>query len=446
MKRSLKDIFMDGLLRVADFMQNERHFAAVKNGFAVIMPIILVGSFCTLFSSMVCNTSEGYISIANIPGMAWLGNFRPMFDAASYGTMTLLSFAAVIAISSELAKSYGIEDKVLPILALGSYVSLCSTSVTTEVNGIEQVVSSVLASRYTGSEGLFVAMFTALATAELYCRFVKTDKFAIRLPDAVPANVGRSFTVLFPSVFTVFIISGFGMVFNWIFKMTLFDAISRMIQAPLANVVGSLPGYVFIMSLTCVLWFFGIHGSSVLKPVYSAFTFGALAVNAEAYLAGEPIPYILNSPFQNCFTITTGAGITGGLIIAILLFSKREDYRSIAKLSLPCAIFNINEPLIFGLPIVMNPIMGIPFIIAPAVTSVLGYVLTDIGFCGRMIAEAPWTTPPFLKAFLSSGGSVGAGIAELLAIAVATLIYIPFVLISNKEAAMEQQPANESEG
>src|SRR5699024_7793133 len=112
---------------------------------------------------------------------------------------------------------------------------------------------------------------------------------------------------------------------------------------------------------------------------------------SEAYLAGEPIPYILNSPFQNCFTITTGAGITGGLIIAILLFSKREDYRSIAKLSLPCAIFNINEPLIFGLPIVMNPIMGIPFVIAPAVTSIMGYILTDIGFCGRMISEAPWT-------------------------------------------------------
>lgn len=448
MKKSLKDVFMDGLLRVADFMQNERHFAAVKNVFAIIMPIILVGSFCTLFSSMVCNTSEGYISLANIPGMAWLGNFRPMFDAASYGTMTIMGFAAVIAISSELAKSYGVEDKVLPIIALGSYISLCDTTVLTEVNGVEQLVSNVLSSRYSGSEGLFVAMFTALATAELYCRFVKTDKFAIRLPDAVPANVGRSFTVLFPSVFTMFIISGFGMVFNWVFKMSLFDAITYLIQAPLTNVVGSLPGYVFIMSLTCVRWFFGIHGSSVLKPVYVAFTFGALAANSEAYLAGEPIPYILNSPFQNCFTITTGAGITGGLIIAILLFSKREDYRSIAKLSLPCAIFNINEPLIFGLPIVMNPIMGIPFVIAPAVTSIMGYILTDIGFCGRMISEAPWTTPPFLKAFLSSGGSVGAGIAELLAIAVATLIYIPFVILSNKEAENEAKQAvcEESEG
>ncbi|MDR3767665.1 MAG: PTS transporter subunit EIIC [Butyricicoccus sp.] len=357
-----------------------------------------------------------------------------MFEAGSYGTMTLLSFAAVLAISSELAKSFDIEDKVLPIICLGCYITLCDTSVLTEVNGVEQLVTNVLSSRFSGAEGMFVAMVTALVATEIYCRLVKADKFAIRLPDAVPPNVGRSFTVLFPAVFTVFIVSGFGMVFKWIFNMSLFDAISFAIQAPLSNVIGSLPGYLLIMSLTNVLWFFGIHGVNVLKPVYITFMLSTLAANSQAYLANESLPYILSTPFQNCFTLTTGGGITGGLIIAILLFSKREEYRSIAKFSLPCAIFNINEPLIFGLPIVMNPIMCIPFIITPIVTSTLGYFLTEIGFAGRMILEAPWTTPPFLDAFLSSGGSIGAGITELLCIAVATLIYIPFVLIANKNA------------
>lgn len=433
MKETMKDKFMNMLLQAADFMQTQRHFAAVKNGFAVIMPIILVGSFCTLFSSMVCNTTPGYISLANIPGMSWLGNFRSMFQATNYGTMTLMAFAAAIAISGELAKSYQVHDRVLPIIVLGCYVSLCEFTAEAVSGDVVCTASNVLGSRFTGSQGLFVAMFTALAATEIYCRLLRCKKLEIHLPDSVPENVARSFTVLLPSLLTMFIVSGTGMIFHMIVGMSLFDAIAFAIQTPLTVAVGSLPGYVIIMSMTGVLWFFGIHGSSVLKPIYSAFILGALAANSDAYLAGEPIPYILNSPFQNCFTITTGAGITGGLIIAILLFSKREDYRSIAKLSIPCAIFNINEPLIFGLPIVMNPIIGIPFILAPAVTSVVGYVLTDIGFCGRMIAEAPWTTPPFLKAFLSAGGDIGAGISELIAIGIATLIYIPFVLISNKQ-------------
>ena len=124
-------------------------------------------------------------------------------------------------------------------------------------------------------------------------------------------------------------------------------------------------------------------------------------------------------------------------MIAIMIFSKREDYRAIAKLAIPCAVFNINEPLIFGLPIVMNPILAIPFMIAPAVSAAFAYVMTVIGFAGRMVVNAPWTTPPVLMAFLSSGGSAGAAVTQVVCIALAALIYIPFVLISNRQTEAE---------
>ena len=165
----------------------------------------------------------------------------------------------------------------------------------------------------------------------------------------------------------------------------------------------------------------------------------AFAENEAAYAAGTEIPNIINTPFMSCFGTITGAGITGGLLIAIFLFSKREDYRAIAKLAVPCGIFNINEPLTFGLPIVMNPLLAIPFMIAPAVSNIFGYFMTSIGFCGKMVVNAPWTTPPGLMAFLASGGNIGAAITQLLVIPLAAVVYAPFVIMTNHQTVEEEE-------
>ena len=253
------------------------------------------------------------------------------------------------------------------------------------------------------------------------------------MPESVPSNVSRSFTILFPSLLTILIVSAIGMVFEMITGMTIFNAIVTFIQRPLSNVLTGLPGYIFLVFMTTLLWCFGIHGTQTLKAIYEPILLAAFAENEAAYAAGTAIPNIINTPFMSCFSTITGAGITGGLVIAILLFSKREDYRAIAKLEIPCAIFNINEPLVFGLPIVMNPILAIPFMLSPAVSATVAYFLTNIGFCGRMVVNAPWTTPPVLMAFLSSGGSVGAAITQILSIVIAFVIYIPFVIMANNQ-------------
>ena len=198
-------------------------------------------------------------------------------------------------------------------------------------------------------------------------------------------------------------------------------------------------GYVVLVFMTDVLWIFGIHGTQTLKAIYDPILLAAFAENEAAYAAGAPIPNIVNTPFMSCFGTITGAGITGGLLIAIFLFSKREDYRAIAKLAVPCGIFNINEPLTFGLPIVMNPLLAIPFMIAPAVSNIFGYFMTSIGFCGKMVVNAPWTTPPGLMAFLASGGNIGAAITQLLVILLAAVVYAPFVIMTNHQAMPEEE-------
>jgi len=433
---------MNGLLAFAAKLSSQRHLQAIRNGFSSLLPVVVTGAFCTLVSNVVCNVRPGYISLANVPGMAWLGSLNPIFSAANYGTMSFITIGIVILISLGLGEDYGVKDFALAPVALASYISLCLTSATVECEAAEggiHTIANVLAASFTDAKGLFVGLITALCATELYCRFVKSGKLEIKLPEGVPSNVARSFSVLFPSCLTILIVSLVGVVFNMITGMTIFVAITTFIQAPLMHILTGLPGYLFLIFMTTVLWTFGIHGTQTLSAIYSPILLAAYAENEAAYAAGTAIPNIICSPFLSCFSIITGAGITGGLLISILLFSKREDYRAIAKIAIPCAIFNINEPVTFGLPIVLNPMLAIPFMIAPAVSATFAYFMTSIGFCGRMVVNSPWTTPPVLMGFLSSGGSVGAAVTQLLCILISAVIYTPFVLAANHQKLMEEE-------
>ncbi|NCB32906.1 MAG: PTS sugar transporter subunit IIC [Erysipelotrichia bacterium] len=431
----MKDKIINILLTLATKMQSQRYFAAIKNAFSDLMPIIIAGSFCTLFQNAVCSVSKGFVSVANIPGMSWLNALSPIFSAANYGTMNFLTIGAVILISMHLGEHYNIKDKVLPLTAIGAFISLCTTSVSTKVGEETVSIANALSNTFTSAQGLFVGMFVAIVSAEIYCLLVRSGKLEIKMPDSVPSNVSKSFAVLFPCTVTILAVSAFGLAFKSVTGMTVFNAITNFIQAPLASVLTGLPGYCLILFVTLLLWFFGIHGTQVMKPITEPILLATFAMNEAAYAAGTEIPEIIVRPFLSLFGTMTGAGITGGLIIAILLFSKRDDYKAVAKLALPLAAFNINEPVIFGLPIVLNPILAIPFLITPIASTCLAYFLTTIGFCGRLVVNVPWTTPMGIAGFLAGGGNVGAAVTQVLCLVLSFLIYTPFVLISNKQKA-----------
>lgn len=442
----MNEKLMNGFLTFAMKIQSQRHLSAIKNGFTTMLPIIIIGSFCTLFSNVVCNTNPGYMSIANIPGLSFLGALKPMFDAANYGTMNMLAIGACILIAMELATSMlGESDWSVAITSIACYISLVKTAIPwTAKDAAGAVIGegtvTGLANTVTNAQGLFVAMMVALVATEIYVKLVKSGKLDIHMPESVPSNVAKGFSVLFPATLTIFIVSGAGLLFKTVTGMTLPEAIIKFIQAPLAGVITHPAGYMFLIFLSNILWLFGIHGTNTLKGIYEPFLLAAFAENEAAYAAGatgSAIPNIINTPFMSCFGTITGAGITGGLLIAIFLFSKREDFRAIAKLAVPCGIFNINEPLTFGLPIVMNPMLAIPFFLSPFASNMIGYWATKIGFCGRMVVNMPWTTPPGIMAFLAAGGSIGAAITQIVVILVAAVIYTPFVIALNKQAAEE---------
>ena len=323
----MKDKLMNGFLLFATKIQNQRHINAIKNGFTNLMPIIIVGSVCTLISNVVCNTSEGYVSLANLPGMSWLGSLKPIFDAANYGTMNMMAIGVCILVAMELGSTLGQNDWAIPVTALACYISVVDTS-----NGLGTSV--------TAAAGLFVALMVSLVSTEIYCRLTSSGKLSIHMPESVPSNVAKSFSILLPAAITIFVISTFGFAFTAITGMMVPEAIIRFIQTPLSGIMTHPLGILVIAFMCSLLWVFGIHGPNTLNGIYEPIFLAAYAENEAAYAAGLAAHNIVCSPFWSTFFSLTGSGITGGLLIAIFLFSKRDDFRAIAKLALPCGIFN----------------------------------------------------------------------------------------------------------
>ena len=479
----MKDKFMNGLLTVAGKMQSNKVLSAIKDAFLDNMPVVILGAFTTLFQFVLCqqggvtNPKTGeliyYVSLANVPGFGWLTKLTPIFSTANYGCMNFMAVAICMLVAIHFGENLGhTKDNTLPMVALASFVTLINTTVsgTATMTGADLIaansgtaitvaedatvnisysVGSVVSSSYTSATGLFVGMIVGILSSLLYVKLIQSGKLTLKLPDSVPPNVSRSFSVLFPAVITILCVSVIGFIANS-FGMDVFSVINKL-MAPIEAIVTGLPGYLVCVFLMMLLWWFGIHGANVIGSVTTPFMTSMMASNLALYQAGKAVSAsgvfytaeakaagysIIAGPFGSTFFSSTGSGITGGLIIAIMLFSKRDDFKAIAKLAIPCGIFNINEPIIFGIPMVMNPILGIPFFLAPMVCVILAYFVTSIGLCPLMVIDAPWTTPCGILGFLASSGNIMGAVWQIVIIlGASTLIYTPFVIACNKQSA-----------
>ena len=452
----MKDKFMNSLLTLAGKMQTNSVLSAIKDSFIDNMPVVIWGAFCTLIQFVICQTGGVtdpktgdmiyYISLANVPGFAWLNSLTPIFTTANYGCMNFMAVAICILVSMHFAENIGhANDKTVPAVALASFVTLINTTATTTSESGEDVtISNVVSSSYTSATGLFVGILVGILATLLYVKLVDSGKLKINLPDSVPPNVSQSFAVLFPTIITILCVSIVGYIAS-MFGLTVFDIITTIMH-PIEKIMTGLPGYCVIIMLMQLLWWFGIHGSNVLGAVTTPFMTKMMAQNLELYQAGTGVtssgvyysngsPYsLIASPFESGWFNPSGAGITIGLLIAIMLFSKRDDFKAIAKLAIPCGLFNINEPVIFGIPLVMNPVLGIPFFLAPLATVICGYLLQRFGLCPLYVINVPWTTPVGIFGFLASGGNIMGAIWQVVVIiGVSTLIYTPFVLATNRQ-------------
>lgn len=429
--------WIERLNLIAYKINDLKYIIAIKNAFSMLLPVIITGAFATLFSNMVFDSANG---LAQFEALRFLEQMKPITQAINYATMNLMTIGAVFLIGIEVAKLNKVSDHFAGLLAVISYIATIPTAIEVLFEETPVPVTNVLSSNYTGSRGLFLGMFIAILSVELYTWLSKQEKLKISMPDTVPTNVSRGFSALIPTILTVSIIAAGA---HLITGLTLYDIIYTTIQSPLAKVVQGLPGILLLMFVSQIFWVIGIHGNQMIKPIREPILLAAIAENTAAFEAGKEVPHIINMPFWDMYMSMGGSGVTIGLLIAVFLVSKRADFKEIGKLSVGPGIFNINEPLIFGMPIMLNPIMAIPFILTPLVTGTIGYFATAIGFAGKAVVMVPWTTPPLISGYLATAGSLGAVATQLICIVVSALIYLPFVKASNRALAVDTETETE---
>lgn len=429
-KPSAMDRMVDVLGRFANKVNSYRYIMVIKNAFAALIPVIITGAFATLFSAMIFDDVNG---LAQIDALSFLVTLKPIAVSVNYVTLSFLTIYAVFLIGIELAKLNGISSFFPGIVAVMSYLSVNPTTFEVINEDVSVIAENVLAKQYTDTKGLFLGMFVAIASIELYSWLGKQDRLKIKMPDTVPSNVSNSFSALIPTVLTVTSVALCGFLIKVSTGMYAYDIIYNIVQKPLESVIQGLPGILILVFVAQIFWVIGIHGNQMIKPIREPLLLASIAVNTEAFNAGKEVPNIITMPFWDMYMSIGGSGVTIGLLISILLVSKRDDLKEITKLSLAPGIFNINEPVIFGMPIMLNPILAIPFIITPLITGTIGYVATYFGFAAKAVVMIPWPTPPIISAYLATAGDLGAVVTQLICIAVSIVIYLPFVKVANKQ-------------
>jgi PTS system cellobiose-specific IIC component len=435
-RRKMFDKFIEKMNQISMALNENVIISSVKDSFLFITPFIIMASIGTLGGSVICSSTNG---LAQFESFAFLANLVPLFSSISYGCLTIISLMVAFNMGRFIGKQKGCDPFFTGLLGLVSYICVVPTTISITV-GDEIGTAQGIASSISNANGLFLAMFIASLSTYIFAYLSKIESLKIKLPNSVPPMVSNSFSSLVPTILTVFIIALIGFIFQKATGMYLSDFIYTMIQVPLVAVVQNPAGPIVITLIGCLFWIFGIHGSSIVSGIMNPMMIAALQANMDAVAQGQEPVNIVTRSWNFIYTCIGGFGCTLGLVIAILIFSKRPEQRTIAKLALPSSLFEINEPVLFGLPVVMNPYYAIPFILAPVATTTIGYLATYFHLVSATIADVPWCMPPFINGYLATGGDIRTVICQALCLVVAIAIYAPFVIASNK-----QQVAAESE-
>lgn len=361
--------------------------------------------------------------------------------SASFDVMTIL---AVVGIAYSLGKQFHVDAMQSGIIALVSFFILTpyQTLFTPEGSTTVYEVTS-LPLKWMGSSGLFLGMIVALISTRLFVAMVRKG-WTIKMPDGVPPTVVKSFEALIPS----FVVVTMMFLVNWLVSLTSYgnlqDVIFTFLQTPLLSLGNTLGAMIIAYLFLHFFWFFGINGSSVVGAVFNPVLRALSVENLQAFKDGHEIPNIITGQFQDMFATFGGAGSTLSLIVVMVLFCKSQRIKKLSQLSLIPGIFGINEPVIFGLPIVLNPILLVPFALVPTINIIIAYFSMNIGLVPYTNGiQLPWTTPPIISGFLVSGwqGAVLQGLLFVLGMA----IYYPFIKVMDVQYLREEVKTREEE-
>ncbi|WP_049877418.1 PTS sugar transporter subunit IIC [Vibrio parahaemolyticus] len=429
---------IDKLSHWAGIFTGQRHLTAVRESFVALMPLIIVASLFILINNVILNSNSGLVGFLGLQG-EWIAHAQQVGIRVYNGTLNILAFLATLMIAYRLANSYGEDGITYAIFALASLFVFFPMGVdVVSPSGEAFNAGGLVSGAEMGATGMFVGIFVALGSVEVFRRVSANDSLKIKMPDSVPPSVARSFNVLIPMIIVLTVFGTFAWALNHFFDATIHELVNLMIQTPLQNALQGLGGLIMLLLFQNGLWWAGIHGASITYPIVETTLLVAVQENAQAFAAGIELPHIVTKPFIDAFGFMGGGGQTIGLLVALWVAAKKSEHRAITKLSTPAAAFNINEPLIFGLPIMFNPILIIPFLLTPIVSVVIAYAATAMGLISKTSVIIPWTTPPVLSSFLATGGDWRAAMLSVIIIGISIMIYLPFVIAMNRQPSVSE--------
>ncbi len=404
---------------------NQRHLLAIRDGFIVTMPLMIMGSFAVLINNLPIQAYQNFMN-----GLFGEGRWQAFGGNVWNGTFAILALLLSFTVAYNLAKSYDKDPLSSAVVSVAIFFT---------IGAVVASPDGGMSTAGLGSTGLFLALIVAILSTEIFTRLSGSDKLVIKMPDGVPPAVSRSFAALFPAMITISI---FGLIVTLFQAAGINDLVSSfygLVQEPFMGLANSYPAALLLAFMSVFLWFFGLHGANIIDPFMQTINIPAIEANQQALEAGEALPFIVNKPFFDAFVNLGGTGATLGLIIAVFLVArKHKAYMTVSKLSAAPGLFNINEPMIFGVPIVLNPILFIPFILTPLVLVTTAYFATAIGLVPAATIIAPWTTPPIIGGFLATQ-SIAGGVLAAINLVLSVVIYLPFVTVAQVQALRNEQ-------
>ncbi len=395
-------------------MGNQRHFAAIRAALIRTIPLIIIGSLPLILTSLPVE------SLANI-----MAPYAEKLNILYAMTMNFMTLYLAISLGSELARMYEELDAVIvSIVTVACYIITVAP-----VN----LADNVLDVTGFSAKGMFTLFVVAVIVVE-FMHFAYKHNIIIRLPKSVPHGIAQSFASLLPMALLL--------VFFWLLRVIVgfeLNAVLNLVVSPLLAVTDTWYAALICALLLQLLWFVGIHGGSfTVWGVMYPFLLANIADNAAAVAAKEAVPHILTEPFFYSWTMIGGVGMTLPLVI-LWMRSRSAHLKEVARLSLIPGIFCVNEPVMFGVPIVLNPLMFLPFVFLTSVLGTMyGYILTAIGWISPAYVQIPWTTPPLLQPYLSTGGDWRNVIAQAVLIVLMGIIWYPFAKLYERRCLEEE--------
>ena len=387
------------------------YMKAIRAGMVAIVPLTIIGGFFMIVAYMP------------IPGWEdWVEPYLPLLEIPYKATFGLLSIFVCFSIAYNLGREFKQEAAVS-----GSMATLIFLMIQIDITSEELAFTE----GSLDSGGLFTAILIALIVARVQ-KFFTDKSLVIKLPDNVPSVVYESFASLIPLFFLVLVF--------WLIRFVLGVDINGLMETALSPLVvglDTLPGILLYTFQVTLLWSVGINGDNAMDAIVAPIFLLYLGANVEAMTQGEPLPYVTALGFFTTFVNVGGTGATIALAL-ILLNSKEPSLRKVSRVSMPTQIFQINEPIFFGIPIVLNPLLMIPYVLSAMALTTGTYLLMYWQVIQRPFVPVPWTTPPIIGHYLVSGGDWKAAVWGVMSIFVAMAIYYPFAKILERQRLQEE--------